>query len=389
MSENSQHNIFNSFPNLSKEDLTHSQEKGKKLIWVLADDRPGNYLQAVGLAEAIAKLVPAKIEIKKINYNFLAKLPNFLKIDGLMGVDSLSRNSLLINNSPNSLCGNGKPDIIISAGRKTAPINLFLKKYYQAFSKVVAVQIMNPDLNPIQFAKFDFVILPSHDKGGHDKGGEQKNVLRIVGALTRIDDQLLYDEYQKFASELDKISSPKIALLVGGSSKKGKFDAQIAQDLGKLVSKIANNMKANLLILNSRRTGEEITEILDKNLRCQTPQTKSFFKWKNANWENPYLAVLKVADFIIATGDSISICSEICSLGKPIYIFNPEKICAKKHLQFHQDLFDQNFAKKIEPTTQKLENYLPNKLNETNRIAKEILDNIIISEKYCNNNQPQ
>jgi mitochondrial fission protein ELM1 len=333
----------------------------KLVIWVLSDDRPGNYSQAIGLAEALTKLAPSTVEIKKINYNFLARLPNFLKIDGMMGIDSSSKNSLLSST-------NHKPDIIISAGRKTAPINLFLKKYYQARS----VQIMNPDLSAVQFAKFDFVILPKHDRNI-----EQKNVLRINGALTRINDQLLEDEYRKFASQLEKISSPKIVLLVGGSSKKGKFDEKTAQNLGEMVSRIAENMKANLLVLNSRRTGEEITEVLDQNLHCPKTQTKVFFKWQNTNWQNPYFAVLQTADFIIATGDSISMCSEICSLKKPVYIFNPEEICSPKHLRFHQDLFDEKFARKLEKTTVILESYSPEKLDETNRIAKEIFTEIL------------
>ncbi len=334
----------------------------KLIIWVLSDDRPGNYSQAIGLAESLAKLASSTVEIKKINYNFLARLPNFLKIDGIMGIDFASKNSLL--NSANN-----KPNIIISAGRKTAPINLFLKKYYQAQS----VQIMNPDLNPIQFANFDFVILPNHDQR---KNIEQKNVLRINGALTRINQELLAGEYQKFALELDKINSPKIALLVGGSSKKGNFDAKIAQNLGEMVSKIAQNMKANLLVLNSRRTGEKITEILDENLHCQKTQIKLFFKWQNSNWQNPYFAVLQAADFIIVTGDSISMCSEICSLAKPVYIFNPQEICSEKHLRFHQNLFDEKFARKLEKSTLILENYSPEKMDETNRIAKKIFTEI-------------
>jgi hypothetical protein len=334
----------------------------RKIIWVLADDRPGNYSQAIGLAEAIARLTTAVIEIKKLRYNFLAKLPNFLKIDGLMGISLESRNSIL--KTPKNLA----PNIIISAGRKTAPINLFLKRYYQVFTKVFSVQIMSPDLSQIQSSKFDFVILPKHDE---EK--EQQNILQVIGALNRINQKLLDDEYEKFVPQLDKINSPKIALLVGGSSKKGKFDAKIARLLGKIVSDVAGNMKANLLVLNSRRTGQEITEVLDQNLRCENPQNKYFFKWQAKNWQNPYFAVLKTADFIIATGDSISMCCEICSLGKPVYIFNPQEICSKKHLRFHQNLFAYNFARKIDDTTVKLENFLPNKLDETNRVAAEIM----------------
>ena len=384
-----------------------------KIIWVLSDDRPGNYSQALGLAEKMAEELAEEIktgslpivQIKKITYNFLSKLPNFLKINGLLGIDRSSKASLLqTSQKPNiprllQICKNlprymgiptrlfhlgggtlcavknkkytrpkGSEYIIVSAGRKTAPIAAFLKNYYQAF----AIQIMNPNWD---FKKFDAVILPNHDSRSFF-GTKEKNVLRINGSLGRIDHHLLELEYKKFASLFDKISSPKIALLVGGSSKKGKFTIKIAQDLGKIISKITNQMQGNLLVLNSRRTGEEITETLDKSLILQYPQSKTFFKWQKADWKNPYFATLKAADFIVATGDSISMCSEICSLGKPVYIFNPPEICSPKHLKFHQDLFEQKYARKLDENTKILENYPTKKLEETSRIAK------LLANKY-------
>jgi len=332
-----------------------------KIIWVLSDDQPGNYLQAIGLAEKLIENCPATsphiIQIKKIHYNFFAKLPNLLNIGGLMAIIHSSKTPLL-----NLLPSDQKPSIIISAGRKTAPIAAFLKNYYQAF----AIQIMNPNWN---LSKFDVVILPSHDKAN-----QSKNIIRMIGSLTRVSDELLVAEYQKFSDTFGGIDSPKIALLVGGSSKKGKFSTKIAKNLGDLISDIAKKMNGNLLILNSRRTGAKITEILDQNLHCN--QSKIFFKWKSFDWQNPYFAVLQAADFIIATGDSISMCSEICSTGKPVYIFNHREICSAKHLKFHQDLFDQGFARKLDEKIKILENYSPKKLVETARIAHKIIENL-------------
>lgn len=329
-----------------------------QLIWVLTDNRPGNYSQAIGLAEKLASKFPFNIEIKKITYNCFSKLPNFLKIDGFSGIDQISKNNLLNQNA--------KPDIIISAGRKTAPILACLKKHYQAF----AIQIMNPNFD---FAKFDLVILPEHDSRKNwittpltITHNDENKIIRINGALTRINSQLLETEYQKFSHQLEKITSPKIALLVGGASKKGKFSIKTANNLAEVVSNLANEIGAHLLVLNSRRTGAEITEIIDKNLNCP----KTFFKWQNQNYQNPYFAVLQTADFIIATGDSISMCSEICSLGKPVYIFNPEEICSKKHLKFHQNLFAKGFAKKLDG---KLKKYPTKKLDETSRISELII----------------
>jgi hypothetical protein len=325
------------------------------IIWVLTDNRPGNNSQSIGLAENLAKRLSAKIQIKQIKYNLLGKIPNFLKINGMAGISKTSRDYLL-----NQI---EKPTIIIAAGRKNAPILAFLKKHYQAFS----IQIMNPNFS---FSKFNLIILPHHD----DKKFNRENVLRITGSLTRIDEELLKNELDRFSNILGKINSPKIALLIGGSSKKGHFTDKIAIDLGKIVNNLANNMNAHILALSSRRTGDKITQIIDKNLNC----SKTFFKWKSKGFINPYFAALQASDFIIATGDSISMCSEICCLGKPVYIFNPEEICPDKHLKFHQNLFEGGFAKKLDEKVVKLDNYLPEKLDETNRIAKIITNEYLI-----------
>ena len=327
-----------------------------KIIWVLNDYRPGNYSQSLGLAESLKEeFLPLKTEIvtKKITYNSLAKLPNFLKISGLHSIDRESKSSLLKQKK--------KPDIIISAGRKSAPILAYLKKKYSAF----AVQIMNPNFN---FNKFDLVILPTHDKEI-----KATNVVRILGALTRIKEDLLQTEYQKFADIFEKIKKPKIAFLVGGSTKKKKFSANLAKNLAKKVSQIAENLKAHLFILDSRRTGAEISQIIDQNLSGNFEKT--FFKWQDCKENNPYFAVLQAADLIIATGDSISMCCEICSLGKKVYIFDSPEICSEKHQKFLENLFEARFAEKLDGKLddKTLEFNDSKKLSETNRIAKLII----------------
>lgn len=312
------------------------------LIWVLADDRPGNYSQAIGLAAALKR----PYEIKKINYNLFSKLPNFLKLDRLWGLDKKSKLDT-INQSIS-------PKIIISAGRKTAPIALYLKKHY---GDVFIIQIMNPDIN---LRKFDLVILPKHDEIK-----ESDNVITSIGALGRIDDSLLEEEYKKFATLIARIKSPKIGLLVGGSSKHGKFKLDRGKELIAMVSDIVSKTEANLLISTSRRTdGEIVLELKnefdnDKNL---------FFEWKPGQ-PNPYFAILQAADCLIVTGDSISMCSEVCSLGKPVYIFNPSEICSAKHLKLHDDLFIGGYAKALNHNLDNIFFDQKNRLNETNRIG--------------------
>jgi mitochondrial fission protein ELM1 len=314
----------------------------KSLIWVLADDRPGNNSQAIGLAEALQR----PYEIKKIAYNSFSKLPNFLKFSKLIGIDKSSIAEVL-NQTP--------PKIIISAGRKTAALALFLKNYYPG---IFIIHIMKPGYN---INKFDLVILPKHDGLG------APNVLTSIGALNRVNEEILDENYKKFP-ELDLIKSPKIALLIGGSSKQGKFDKNSATQLVKICAGIAKNMKANLLVTTSKRTDKIVIDELESGLK---EYSSFFYKW-HPDSPNPYFALLKAADYIIVTGDSMSMCSESCSTGKPVYIYNPKTICSEKHLRLHSNLFACGYASQLTSTTRELKVTGAKKLNETLRISKEV-----------------
>jgi len=226
-------------------------DKVKSLIWVLADDRPGNYSQAIGLASALGKPYGRLCEVKKIIYNYFAKLPNFLKIKDFIGITSESKARLLGQLN--------QPNIVITAGRKAAPVALFLKRHYP---DVFVIQIMRPGVSLAKFAKFDLAVLPKHDNFS-----KKENIITSIGSLNRIDDDLLKEEYKKFSHRLDKIKSPKIALLIGGSSKKGLFNVEVASNLAKIVANITRNMNANLLVTTSRRTNKNVVCHLKSDLK--------------------------------------------------------------------------------------------------------------------------
>lgn len=323
----------------------------KDEIWILADNRPGTFLQSIGLAEELKM----EYRIITLSYSFLSYLPNFFLSNSLLKIPAEVREKI-------SLLGY-LPKIIISAGRKSAPIALSLKSQSKNQSKII--QIMNPDLD---FSKFDFVILPKHDEAKENKF---PNLITTIGSLTRIDDQRLQEEYRKF-SELHKITKTKIALLVGGSSKKTEFTKINAKNLAKISSHLAKNMNATLLVLTSRRTGTEITKTLEENLDCDF----EMFNWDKLGTTNPYLAIVGGSDFFIVTGDSVSMISECASTGKPLYIFDEDKISAPKHRRFHQNLFDENYAKKLSGSSKILENFSPKKLQETKRVANFIKNKI-------------
>ncbi len=320
-------------------------------IWILDDGRPGTISQSIGLAEEIG----FDYKIIKLDYSFFILLPNFFLSSSLIRLKNSCAKKLQEQTH--------FPRLIISAGRRCATIALYLKKKSQNKSKVI--QIMNPNLD---FKKFDLVVLPKHD-GLSEK--DFPNLVTSIGALTKINEKIIAQEQKKFAPWFCDIKKNKIALLVGGSSKGGEFELESAIKLAKNSSEIAKNMDATLLILNSRRTGDALTNAIKSNLDCDF----KFFDWEEIKNNNPYLAILGEADFFVISGDSVSMISECCSTGKPTYIFDEKNISSKKHRRFHQNLFDENFARIFSSDLSRLEKFSSKRLQETKRIA------LIVSEQ--------
>lgn len=94
---------------------------------------------------------------------------------------------------------------------------------------------------------------------------------------------------------------------------------------------------------------------------------------------NPYIAMLANAKYIISTADSISMCSEVASSGKPLYIFCPSNFNSSKHKIFIKQLVEQKIAKTFDESVTMLEEYSYKPLNEAERVAeiiKSLLKNI-------------
>ena len=82
----------------------------KKIIWFLMDNRMGSVGQAKGIIQALDKECYEIVE-KKIDYNRLANLPNFLLGKSLLGVTAATRKEL---RAP-------WPDLAVSISRRTVP----------------------------------------------------------------------------------------------------------------------------------------------------------------------------------------------------------------------------------------------------------------------------
>src|SRR5204862_7609066 len=117
-------------------------------IWAVSDGRAGIEAQVEGLAQAVARQVPAQITLKHIAYR-----------------GGLGRLPALMNPFPRAALTDRRqvappwPDLWIAAGRATLPLSIRMRRWSRGKSFVV--QLQDPRLPP---GMFDLVIPPRHDR---------------------------------------------------------------------------------------------------------------------------------------------------------------------------------------------------------------------------------
>ncbi len=77
------------------------------------------------------------------------------------------------------------------------------------------------------------------------------------------------------------------------------------------------------------------------------------------------------SDNIVVTGDSVSMASEACGTGKPVFIFSGENWLKEKHARFIYSLFEHDYACPLEEDN--IQDFVPAKALDTAKfISKKI-----------------
>ncbi|MBN9543750.1 MAG: mitochondrial fission ELM1 family protein, partial [Alphaproteobacteria bacterium] len=278
-------------------------------ILAILDDRPGNNTQVEGIANRLSKEIRKSEVIKKrAIYNAFAKLP-FLKFI----------NHAYHLSNPKEF--DVKADIVITAGRRAAFVGYLHKKNFG--SKWIH------NMWPGFIAKHaDILVLPFHDKTR-----KLPNIIRFLGAPNNLDISKLEEEAKDFI-EFSSIDKPKLACLIGGSHKSGKFTNEMAEDLADKINSFVYKNNVYPLVTLSRRTGEAQANTLKEKIA----DPKYLYDLKGLN---PYKAMLYYADSILVTSDSISMISEAVATQKQVYIYDHEDLSGNKHKEFIKELINQ------------------------------------------------
>ena len=291
----------------------------KARVLILSDGRTGGENRSIGLTEMLGFKAPEVVTCKPQYTNkFLRMLPVGMLYPDFIRLQKDVRNY----------------DVLIGAGYQ---ISRLLKVLKRGQPRLFTVALMRPSGKA---SDYNVVAVEQHDAYK-----AAANVVVTLGAPNRITKDKLALEADRWRKRLSVVRGFRIALMIGGVSKHGGFDADAAKAMILEVCKPLKGKDAGLLVSASRRTGKDVTDMVEKVLK---ESGVPYYLWSPEEVgarDNPYLAYLALADGVVVTADSVSMVSEAASAGKPVYIYGDEKRVPKKFRKYYDALNQQGRAR--------------------------------------------
>lgn len=263
----------------------------ERLAWVLTEGMAGMVTQAVGLAEATG--IPFEEKTVQLRPPWRWLPPRFWP-SGVMGLSTES-----------DPLAPPWPDLVISCGRKSIGPALAVK--HASGGRTFCAHVQDPH---VRLRAFDLIVAGLHD----DLTGE--NVFVTKGAIHRVTRRRLESAMADYADALADLPRPLTTVLVGGPNRVYRMDSANIRDFADKLKAFAESTGGTLLVTPSRRTGAENVAALRSGLQGCAAQI-----WDGAE-DNPYFGYLAHADQIVVTCDSVSMVSEACATGRPVYVFD-------------------------------------------------------------------
>ena len=274
----------------------NASNNDSQLAWILAGPKAGDNAQLRTLAGALNELGDWIIDEKPLAFQRYELLLHLFSRPTLAGLDKPSRTGL---RPP-------WPDLLLTAGRRNELVARWIKNRSGGHTRLVHVgrPWSRPDRFDLVVSTPQYALAPS------------ANVLINPLPLHQQDRGKLSNATACWATRLDHLPTPRVALLLGGNSGPFVFTSAAADRLAQQLNTFVGSLNGSLLVTTSPRTPGDFACRLEQGIDVP------FFSYQwNPNAEaNPYWAFLALADRIVVTEESISMITEALATGKPTYL---------------------------------------------------------------------
>ena len=313
------------------------------IVWSLSDGRAGMRNQALGLAEATARLTGGiVIEKTLVIRQPWDRLPVWAWGDPFRRLASGS-----------DALAPPWPDVFVACGRRTVPFGAALS------DRCLTVQTQDPRTDP---RRFGLVVPPIHD------GLTGPNVVPIHGSPNRLTEEALARDAAALAAVLPPLPRPLAAVLIGGDSKDYRMSEAVVDGIIRQLVPLALGGHG-LLVTFSRRTPTQAVAAFRAALGPLPP----VWIWDGGpvgTLANPYLGLLGLARRVLVTEESANMVSEAAFTGRPVHLLRLEGGAAKWD-RFHAALERRGV---LRPRAELTDDWTYAPLRETERAADAVAD---------------
>ncbi|KAJ8899623.1 hypothetical protein K2173_018597 [Erythroxylum novogranatense] len=244
------------------------------------------------------------------------------------------------------------PLLVVASGRDTIPVASSIRQLAPNYVFVVQIQHPRTRLN-----RFDLVITPHHDYYPLTPHAQEqipwflrrwitpreppdRHVILTVGALHRADSVAIRNAASAWHDELAPLPKPLLVVNIGGPTSSCQYGVDLAKQLTDMLHNVLWSC-GSVRVSFSRRTPQKVSKILMQKF-ITNPKVHIW----DGEGANPHLGHLAWADAFVITADSVSMLSEACSTGKPVYVIGAE-CCTWKFADFQKRLLGREVVKQF------------------------------------------
>jgi uncharacterized protein len=261
--------------------------------WLLIGEKPGDNAQVQVLADALGW----PCEVRRL----------YMRPEWVLGKPRVRATLDHVDPARSDALEPPWPDLLVTAGRRLSSAALWVRQQSRGRTRLVLIG------KPRQRRReFDLVVASAQYRVPSGR-----KVVRIGLPLMRLDPAVVSAAAEAWRARFAKLPRPLVALLVGGPTKPVRFDAAVARDMTRRTAADAAAAGGSLYICTSRRTPAAVLEAIAATL----PSGATLHRWRPHDPENPYLALLGLADRFVVTSDSVSMMVEVVRLGKPLAVY--------------------------------------------------------------------
>lgn len=316
--------------------------------WCISKGMAGMDSQTAGLAHAVGYRPSESATADSATYEFINTRMSFPWNCLPIGLVPKSGNILT---QPDLLEASPQPRLVVSCGRHGVVPALYLKK--KLGRKVFTVHIQDPKCDT---SGFDMVLIPKHDP---TRGA---NVYLTMGALHKVTlERLDSARHTSEAALLVDPDRPLVSVLLGGRNGYYSFSKSDIDGLFQKLNRLVDEQDVRLAVLTSNRTPAEVCTRLVQEFG------ERHFIW-NGQGPNPYFEALALADYIVVTGDSVSMVTEATATGRPVFVEHlTERRTARRFRRFHTMFEEAGLTRRFEG---KLAEWTYDPPNDTPSVAR-------------------